>query len=132
VKRNRRVWIASSSEKEREGMDVHLEFEGSNSNGLRKEMDKEGNMMKIVEKLQKDAQTHRTDSRNLRKIWDKQGEFNLKLLKSLERIEKKLEKEGDSRRTGSCWSPVLILFLPILYHKDLYFHTQYHFLLALL
>ena len=31
-----------------------------------------------------------------------------------------------------CWSPVLIMFFPILYHKDLHFHTQYHSLLALL
>ena len=33
---------------------------------------------------------------------------------------------------GNCWSPVLIMLLPILYHKDLHFHTQYHSLLALL
>jgi hypothetical protein len=25
-----------------------------------------------------------------------------------------------------CWSPVLIMFLPILYHKDLHLYTQYH------
>jgi hypothetical protein len=82
-------------------MDVHLGVEGSNSNGHREEIDNEGNMMKIIEKLQKDARTHRTDNRKLRKDQDKQGEFNLKLMKSLERIEKKLEKERDSRKTGS-------------------------------
>jgi hypothetical protein len=56
-------------------------------------------MMKIIEKLQKDAQTHREDSRNIRKTRDKKGEFNLKLLKSLERIENKLKKESDSSKT---------------------------------
>jgi hypothetical protein len=92
---------ASSSENEREGMDVHLGVEGLNSNGHEKEIDKEGNLRKIIEKLQKDAQTHREDSKKLRKTQEKQGEFNIKLLKSLERIEKKLDKENDSSRTES-------------------------------
>ena len=49
---------ASSSENEAKGMDVHLGVEGSNSNGHGEEIDKEGNMMKIIDRLQKDAQTH--------------------------------------------------------------------------
>jgi hypothetical protein len=73
------AWISSSSEDEAKGMDVHLGVEGSNSNGHGEEIDKEGHMMKIIEKLQKDAQTHQTDSRNIRKAQDKQSEFNLKL-----------------------------------------------------
>jgi len=32
-------------------MDVHLGFEGLNSNGHGEEIDKEGNMIKIVEKI---------------------------------------------------------------------------------
>jgi hypothetical protein len=92
---------ASSSEDEAKGMDVHLGVEGSNSNGHGEEIDKEGHMMKIIERLQKDAQTHREDSRKLMKAKEQQGEFNLKLMKSLERIEKKLDKESDSRKTGS-------------------------------
>jgi hypothetical protein len=36
------------------------------------------------------------------KVRDRQGEFNLKMLKSLERIERKLEKGRDSRKTESC------------------------------
>jgi hypothetical protein len=97
-------------------------------------------MMKIVEKLQKDAQTRRADRKKLRKTQEKQGEFNKNLLKSLERIENKLDKESDSsiieshqtsegrrsRSAGRCWSPVLIMFLPILYSTDLHFYTQYH------
>jgi hypothetical protein len=35
------------------------------------------------------------------KAKEQQGEFNLKLMKSLERIEKKLDKKSDSRKTGS-------------------------------
>jgi hypothetical protein len=99
------VQIASNSENEREGRKVNLGFEGSNSNGQGKEMDKEGHMMKIIEILQKDAQAHRADSRKLMKVRDRQGEFNLRMLKSLERIEKKLEKESDSRKTESHRTP---------------------------
>jgi hypothetical protein len=91
------VQIASISEDEREGRDVNLGVEGSNSNGHGRELDKEGHIMKIIEGLQRDAQARRADSRKLMKVRDRQGEFNLKMLKSLERIEKKLEKESDTR-----------------------------------
>jgi hypothetical protein len=56
------VRSASISEDEREGKDVNLGVEGTNSNRHRKERDKEGRMMKLIEKLQKDAQARRADS----------------------------------------------------------------------
>jgi hypothetical protein len=96
---------ASSSENEAKGMDVHLGVEGSNSNGHGEEIDKEGHMMKIIDRLQKDAQTNREDNRKLMKAKEQQGEFNLKLMQSLERIENKLDKESDSRKTGSRKTP---------------------------
>jgi hypothetical protein len=43
------VLIASNSENKREGRDVNLGVEGSNSNGNERELDKEGHMMKIIE-----------------------------------------------------------------------------------
>ena len=54
---------ASSSENEAKGMDVHLGVEGSKSNGHGEEIDKEGHMMKIIEKLQKDVQIRRACSK---------------------------------------------------------------------
>jgi hypothetical protein len=42
---------AFNSDNEARGMDVHLGVEGSNSNGHGEEVDKEGNMMKIIKKL---------------------------------------------------------------------------------
>jgi hypothetical protein len=39
------------------------------------------------------------------KARDQQGEFNIKLIQSLERIEKKLDKESDSSKSGSHRSP---------------------------
>jgi hypothetical protein len=82
-----------------------LGVEGSNSNGHIRELDKEGHMMKIIERLQKEAQAHQVDSQNLMRVRDRQGEFNLKMLKSLERIERKLEKESDIRKIGSRRTP---------------------------
>jgi hypothetical protein len=92
---------AYSSENEARGRDVHLGFEGTNSNGHGEEIYKEGNMMKIIEKLQKDVQTHRADNKKLIKAREQQGEFNIKLMQSLERIENKLDKESGSSKTGS-------------------------------
>ena len=67
AKEMERAHTASSSEDKAKGMDVHLGVEGSNSNGHGEEIDKEGNMKKIIEGLQKDAQTRRADSRKLKK-----------------------------------------------------------------
>jgi hypothetical protein len=39
------------------------------------------------------------------KVRDRQGEFNLRMLKNLERIEKKLKKESDSSKTESHRTP---------------------------
>jgi hypothetical protein len=96
-----KVQFTPEIEDEREGKDVNLGVEGSNSNGHGKEMDKEGHMMKIIEGLQREAKEHRADSRKLMKVRDRQGELNVRFLKILERIEKKLEKGRDSGTTES-------------------------------
>jgi hypothetical protein len=64
------VLIASNLENEREGRDVNLGVKGSNSNGNRRELDKEGHVMKIIERLQKDAQARGANSQNLMRVRD--------------------------------------------------------------
>jgi hypothetical protein len=96
-----KVQINPEIEDEHEGKDVNLGVEGLNSNGHGKEKDKEGHIMKIIEGLQREAKARRADSRKLMKVKDRQGELKLKFLKSLERIEKKLEKGRDSSTTES-------------------------------
>jgi hypothetical protein len=81
---------ASSSENEAKGMDVHLGVEWSNSNGHGEDIDKEWNMIKIIERLHKYAQTHRADNRNIMKDKEQQGEFNLKV--------KVDEESGENRK----------------------------------
>ena len=88
-------------EDDQEGKDVNQGVEGSHSNGHRKEMDKERHMMKIIEGLQREAKERQVDSRKLMKVKDWQGKLNSRLLQSLERIEKKLEKGRDSGTTES-------------------------------
>jgi hypothetical protein len=95
------VQFAPEIEDEREGKDDNLGVEGSNSNGHGKEKDKEEHIMKILEGLQREAKARRDDSRKLMKVRDRQGALNLKFLKILERIEKKLEKGRDSGMTES-------------------------------
>jgi hypothetical protein len=96
-----KVQFTPKIEDEWEGKDVKLGVEGLKSNGHGKEMDKEGHMMKIIEGMQREAKERRSNSRNLMKVKDRKGELNLKFLKSLERIEKKLEKGRDSSTTRS-------------------------------
>jgi hypothetical protein len=96
---------AYSSEDEVRGMDVHLGIEGTNSNGHGEEIDKEVNMMKIIKNLQKDVQMHQEDNKRLMRAKEKQGDFNMKLMQSLERIEKKLDKESGSNKSENHGTP---------------------------
>jgi hypothetical protein len=96
-----KVQITPEIEDEQERKDVNLGIEGSNSNGHGEEKDKEGHIMKIIEGLQREAQARRANSQKLMKGRDRQGALNLKFLKSLERIETKLEKGRDSSTTES-------------------------------
>jgi hypothetical protein len=91
-----KVQINPEIKDEQEGKDVNLGVEVSNSNGHGKEKDKEEHIMKILERLQREAKSRRDDSQKLMKFRDRQGALNLKFFKSLERIEKKIEKGRDS------------------------------------
>ena len=92
-------------EDEWEGRDVNLGVEGLNSNGHGKEKDKEGHIMKIIEGLQREAKARRDDSRKIGKVSDRQGELNLKFLKSLERIEKKGRERKRLKYHGELQKP---------------------------
>ena len=67
------VLIASNSKNERQGRNVNLGVEGSNSNGHGRELDKEGKVMKIIKRLQKDAKSCRADRRNLMRVMEPTG-----------------------------------------------------------
>jgi hypothetical protein len=95
----------NSLEDEARGMDVHLRVEGTNSNGHGEEINKYMGMMKIIKNLQKDVQIHREDNKSLMRSREKHGDFNMKLMWSLERIERNLDKESGSSKSGSHGTP---------------------------
>ena len=84
-----------------EGMDVHLSIEGTNSNGHGEERNENMNMEETIKNLQKDVQKHKDDNERIMKSKEQQDDFNMKLLQILNIIEKKLDKESGSRKSGS-------------------------------
>jgi hypothetical protein len=62
-------------------------------------------MMKIIKNLQKDVQIHQEDNENLKRVEQQQEDFNMYLMRSLERIEKKLDKGSGSSKSRSHRSP---------------------------
>jgi hypothetical protein len=90
-----------SQEDEIRGMDVHLGIEGTNSNGHGEERDENMNMAETIKNLQKDVQSHKDDNERLMRAKEQQDDFNMKLLESLNIIEKKLDKESGSSKSGS-------------------------------
>jgi hypothetical protein len=75
-----------SQEDEIRGMDFHLVIEGTNSNGHGEGRDENMNMVETIKNLQKDVQSHKDDNESLMRAKEKQEEFNMKLMKSLNKI----------------------------------------------
>jgi hypothetical protein len=97
--------VTYSQEDEIRGMDVHLGIEGTNSNGHGDERNENMNMAETIKNLQKDVQSHKDDNERLMRSKEQEDEFNMKLMQSLNRIEKKLDKESGSGKSGSHRSP---------------------------
>jgi hypothetical protein len=90
-----------NQEYEIRGMDVHLGIEGTNSNVHVEGRDENMNMVETIKNLQKDFQSHKVDNERLMRAKEKQEDFNMKLMQSLNKIEKKLDKESGSSKSGS-------------------------------
>jgi hypothetical protein len=82
-------------------MDVHMSFEGTNSNGHREGRDENMNMVETIKNLQKDVQSHKVDNERLMKSKEQEEDFNMNLMHRLNRIENKFDKESGSRKSGS-------------------------------
>jgi predicted RNase H-like nuclease (RuvC/YqgF family) len=59
------------------------------------------NLVETIKSLQKDVQSYKADNEKLMKSKEQQEGFNIKLMQSLDRIEKKMDKETESRKSGS-------------------------------
>jgi hypothetical protein len=62
-------------------------------------------MMNIIKNLQKEVQIHQANNKRLMRAREQQGEFNMKLMQWLERIENKFDKESGSSKSGSHGTP---------------------------
>jgi hypothetical protein len=88
-------------EDEIRGMYVNMGNEGTNSNGHGEGKEESMNLVETIKSLQKDVQSYKDDNERLMKAKEKQEDFNIKLMHSLDTIEKKMDKENDSSKPGS-------------------------------
>jgi hypothetical protein len=86
-------------------MDVHMGIEGTNSNGHEEVKEEIMIMVVTIKKLQKNVQCYKVDNEKIMKSKEKHEEFNMNLIQSLVKIEKKMDKENDSRKLGIHKSP---------------------------
>ena len=59
------------------------------------------NLVETIKNLKKDIQSYKYDNKRLMKAKEQQDDFNMKLMQSLERIEKKMDKDIESSRSRS-------------------------------
>jgi hypothetical protein len=59
------------------------------------------NLVETIKSLQRDVQSYKVDNERLMKAKEQQYGFNIKLLQSLDIIEKKMDKEIESSKSRS-------------------------------
>jgi hypothetical protein len=83
------------------GMDVHMGIEDANSIGYGEGKEESLNLVETIKNLKKDVQIHQANNERLMKSKEQQEEFNMNLMQILNIIEKKLDKESGSSKSGS-------------------------------
>jgi hypothetical protein len=86
-------------------MNVQLGMEITNCNGHGGGKEEDINLDETLRKLQTDVQSHKADNESLMKDKEKQEDFNMKLMKIMDKIEKKLDKESGSNKSRSHGTP---------------------------
>jgi hypothetical protein len=82
-------------------MYVNIGNEGTNSNGHGEGKEENMNLVETIKILQKDVQSYKAYNERLMKAKEQQESFNIKLMQNLDKIEKKMDKESDSSKSGS-------------------------------
>jgi hypothetical protein len=80
---------------------VSLSNEGTNSNVHEEGKEESMNLVETIKIMQKDVQIYKVDNERLMRVKEQQEGFNIKLMQSLDIIEKKMDKETESRKLGS-------------------------------
>jgi hypothetical protein len=60
--------------------------------------------VETIKNLQKNVQSYKVDNKKLMKSKEQQEDFNIKLMQSLDIIEKKMDKETESSKSRSLLS----------------------------
>ena len=79
---------------------VGMGIEGTKSNGHREGLKESMNLVETIKSLQKDVQSYKDDNDRLMKAKEEQYGFHIKLLQILDRIEKKMDRETESSKSG--------------------------------
>jgi hypothetical protein len=79
-------------------MYVNIGNEGTNSNGHGEGKEERMNLVETIKSFQKDVQSYKDDNERIMKSNEQHDGFNINLMEILERIEKKMDKEKDSRK----------------------------------
>jgi hypothetical protein len=80
-------------------MYVHMGNEGTNSDGHGECKEESMNLVDTIQGLQKDVQSYKYDNERIIKSKEQQEDFNIKLMQSLDIIEKNMDKETKSSRS---------------------------------
>jgi hypothetical protein len=80
------------------GMNVQLGMEGTKSNGHGGGKEEDINRAEALRKLQTNVHSHKANNERLMKAKEQQEDFNMKLMKILDKIESYLDKESGSRK----------------------------------
>jgi len=83
------------------GMYVNMGNERTNSNGHGEGKEEKMKFIETIKVLKKNVQSYKSDNERVMKGTKKQEGFDIKLMKILERIENNMDKDIDSRKSGS-------------------------------
>jgi hypothetical protein len=75
------------------GLYVCMGNEGTKSNRHREDKEESMNLVETIKSLKKDVKSYKVDNERLMKSKEQQDGFNIKLLHSLDIIDKKMDKE---------------------------------------
>jgi nicotinamide riboside kinase len=83
------------------GMYVSIDNEGTHSNGYEECKEERMNLVEIIKSMQKYVYSYKVDNERIMKSKEKRKGFNIKLMQILDRIEKKMDKDIEARKSGN-------------------------------
>jgi len=86
------------------GLYIGMGIDSTKSNEHKEGKEEHIKLVETIKGLQKYVQSYKVDNKKLMKAKEQQDDFNIKLMQSLDKIENKMDKETESRKSRSCIS----------------------------